>query len=270
VSDYSQRPKVYDVVRFKGGRLDAFVGKVGMTSNITDYSKLGMAAYQTSFGETMAVYKLDDKNGANLWTLDHRFATTRGKWKAQFEGALQQGKSTGRSHKAWFSNARVEFAPAKLTTLYVEGNVASGGVTNNEQHLFDPLYGTGHTPYGLLDVQGLRNMRHLEIGVQQQISKVLTGRLSFNGYGLYDPADGWYNNGGSINRRPGGRLIDTTGTSGRDVGQEFNLAFAWTPNKRDTFALELGVFKPGNFVKKLVGASTANQTWGLLSYQAKF
>ncbi|HSI72060.1 MAG TPA: alginate export family protein [Fimbriimonas sp.] len=270
VSDYSQRPKVFDAVRFRLGRFDGFAGKVGMTSDITDYSKISMASYQTSLGETMAVYKLNDKIGTNVWTLDQRYAKTQGKLKYQIEGALQQGKSTGKGHKAWFSNARVEYAQSKNTTLYTEANVASGGVTNNEQHLFDPLYGTGHTPYGLMDVQGLRNMRHLEIGVQQKLTTDLSSKLSFNGYGLYDPADGWYSNGGGINRRPGGRIVDPTGQSGRDVGNEINLAFAWTPNKRDTVNFELGVFTPGNFVKKVVGPAATRQVWGLLSYQAKF
>jgi hypothetical protein len=241
-----------------------------MTSNIRDYSKLSMLSYTDAIGETMVVFKSDSKTDQNHWTFDHRYEFKKEKFTGQVEAALQSGKSGGRTLKSWFSNARVNYAATANTTLYMEGNVASGGITNGEQHLFDPLYGTGHTPYGLMDLQGLRNMRHFEIGVQQKLSKTLTGLLSFNGYGLYDPEDGWYGTGGSINRRPGGQLRDATGESGRDVGKEFNLAFTWTPNKRDTLSLELGVFKPGNFVKKLIGPSTADQTWGLLSYSTKF
>jgi hypothetical protein len=121
-----------------------------------------------------------------------------------------------------------------------------------------------------MDIQGLRNMRQLEIGATYKITPTLTGLVSFNGYGLYDPSDGWYANSGSINRRPGGTYVDPTGISGRDVGQEYNLGFTWVPNATNTVALEFGLFKPGHFVSSFPGAGTKDGFWGLLSYSVKF
>ena len=267
VSDYSQRPKIFDVVRFKNGQFDAMLGKVAMTSNITDYSKVGMGMLTWQAGQTMAFYRFDGSNDVNHWTLDHRYAAGQNKpWFYEIEGAVQQGQTKGKKLSSWFAHARVNYAADAKTTIYTEANIASGG----SGHLFDPLYGTGHVPYGLMDIQGLRNMRQLEIGVQHKLSKTVTALVSFNGYGLYDKTDGWYGNSGSINRRPGGSYVDPLGLHGRDVGQEYNLAFSWTPDAHSTVALEFGLFRPGHFVSSFPGVDATSGAWGLLSYQVKF
>lgn len=270
VSDYSQRSKVFDVVRFKGKDWDAMAGKVAMTSNIKDYSKISMGAYTWAAGETMAIYHYDQPTGLNDWTLDHRYAYSKNGLDAEIEGALQQGTSAGKKLNSFFAHARASYAIDPKLSVYSEANVASGGSSATNTHLFDPLYGTGHAPYGLMDLQGLRNMRQFELGVQYKFTKDLSGLVSFNGYGLYDRTDGWYNTGGSINKRPGGTYVDPTGTSGSDVGKEYDIAFAWTPNPRNIVALEFGIFQPGHFVSSLNGGSNRDQVWGLLSYTIKF
>ncbi|MEZ0325792.1 MAG: alginate export family protein [Fimbriimonas sp.] len=269
-SDFSQRPKVFDVVRSQTPSFDLMAGKVGMTSNVADYSNVGMLAHTWRAGETMAFYRGNNKLDVNNYTLDHRWTTKTGPYQLAAEGALQKGKAGGKALNSWFGHLRAQYSKQAATTWYAEANIASGGSSATETTLFDPLYGTGHTPYGLADLQGLRNMRHLEIGVRHQLKKNLSGVVSFNGYGLYDPSDGWYNTGGSINRGAAGPFRDATGKSGRDVGHEFNLGLTFTPNKRDTVTLELALFKPGNFVQKLNAGNAKNQFWGLLSYQGKF
>lgn len=267
ISDYSQRPKVFDVVRFQNKDWDAMLGKVAMTSNIKDYSKVGMAKYTWFAGETMGFYKFDQNNDINIWTIDHRYSNGKTKpWFYEIEGAAQQGSVTGKFLNSWFAHARVQYGLDPTTTLYSEANVASGGAGN----LFDPLYGTGHVPYGLMDIQGLRNMKHLELGVTHKFLPTLTGLISFNGYALYDPTDGWYANSGSINKRPGGTYLDPTGANGRDVGQEYNIGFNWVPNSTQTIALEFGLFRPGHFVSSFPNAGDKDGFWGLLSYTARF
>jgi hypothetical protein len=265
-SDFGQRNKVFDAVRLKGANYDGMLGKVAMSSNVTDYSKVGMGSVLWDAGETMAFYRFDPNNDVNDWTLDHRYFQTLDKWFYEVEGALQQGESKGQKFRGWFAHARVEYAASPKTTIYTEANVASGGAG----HLFDPLYGTGHSPYGLIDVQGLRNMRQLDIGVTHKISKTLTGLISFNGFGLYDPSDGWYNTQGSVNGRAGGKYVDPAGKRGRDVGAEYDVALTWNPNPRNTLALELGVFKPGNFVSSFNAGKSMDGFWGLLSYTVRY
>lgn len=269
-SNFSQRPKSFDALRYRDKKVDAFVGRVGMTSNERDFSKVAGASYAWGGGETLVVYRRDDGDrDLSQWTLDHRWTQTSGAWNLALEGALQRGRANNLDVDAFWFHARAGYKVDKKTSVYVETNVASGGSEPNKTKTFDPLYGTGHTPYGLMDVQGLRNVRHLELGVQHKPTARLDLSVAMNLYRLYDPRDGWYS-GDSIARRASGQFRDPSGAAGANVGTEWSLTATYALSKRDSISLELGLFKPGSFVKALNGAATTDQRWLLVTYNLKF
>jgi hypothetical protein len=271
VSNFSQRPKSFDVVRFRNNKWDLWAGQVGTTSSETDYSKLIGAWYASRAGETLGVWKRDDGDpDMSHFTIDQRKVFSLGSnTSLDLEGAYQFGEIGGKDQKAFWLHGRATRPLNAKTGLYAEVNVASGGQSATESNTFDPLYGTSHANYGLMDLQGLRNVKQIELGLTSKLSPRLSGLVSFNKYWLYDKTDGWYS-GGSIARRPGGRFVDPTGKAGDDVGNEFNLSLDYTINKTSGLTLELGLFKPGSFVETLVGPSPSDQLWGLLSYNARF
>lgn len=269
-SDYIQRGRVFDLIRYTTKSLDLFVGRVGMNSSLTDHAKLASAAYTTRFGKSTVTYKRDDQDlDISTYTLDQQFSGKTKHYSYVAEGAVQFGKTGGKDVNAFFVHARaVRPIDAKLG-IYAEANMASGGGNGNQTRTFDPLYGSAHAPYGLMDIEGLRNVQQFEIGATYRLKPNLSGLISLNNYALYDKSDGWYG-GQSINRRPGGTFIDKTGKSGREIGNEFNIALTYLADKHSTVILEAGLFKPGNFVRAFNKGATTDEYWLGLTYGYKF
>lgn len=267
---FSQRQRSFDGVRYRNAKADVFVGRTGLASSEKDYSMFGFGAVKWSAGETMLLFKRDDgPSDVALWTLDHRYEWKHGKWSGALEVAGQRGESNGVDLNAYWGHARVDYKVNATTGLYVEANVASGGGDSTEYRGFDSLYAGNHVPYGLLDVQAPRNMRHLELGAVYTPDPKWKVVASVNRYALFDPADAWYGNSGA-NKRPGGIFKDPSGAAGRDVGTEWGVSITHQLNKRDTLTLEAGIFKPGDFIRAFNGAATTDQHWLLLTYQTKF
>lgn len=269
-SNFGQRSKSYDLLKFRNDDFDAFAGKVGYGANPSDQSKLVGGVARWSLGESLAYFKHDDHvTNADFWTLDHRFSGKLKNADWALEGALQRGRNAGRDVDAFWLHARVNYDVNEKTRLYAEANISSGGQSATKTRRFDARYGTPHATLGLVDVQGNTNLRHLELGVVYKPNKTSEFLASFHKFGLYDATDGWFG-GTSINARPGGQFIDPTGASGSDVGSEFDLAGRWDLTKLDTVGFELGVFFPGSFVKAFNGAATRNHTWLAVYYTRKF
>ena len=269
-SDFNQRGKVFDLLRYTTKKLDLFIGRVGINSSLTDHAKLASAAYSTRYGKSTATFKRDDQNlDISTYTLDQQYSGKTKHYTYAAEGALQFGKTGSKDVNAFFLHARAVRPIDAKFGIYAEANVASGGGNTDETRTFDPLYGTAHSPYGLLDIQGLRNVQQFEIGATYKLKPNLSGLISFNNYALYDKSDGWYG-GQSINKRPGGTFVDKSGKSGRDVGNEFDVAMTYLADKHSTVILEAGLFRPGNFVRSFNKGATTDEYWLGLTYGYKF
>lgn len=269
-SNFGQRSKSHDLVKFHNDRFDAFAGKVGYTSNQSDQARLIGGVVRWAGGESLAYFKHDQwVTNADFWTIDHRWYSKFTNGDYELEGAIQRGRNSGLDVDAFWLHGRVNYSLSPKTKVYLEGNIASGGQDATKTRRYDARYGTPHSTLGLVDVQGMTNVRHLELGVTYKAKPNLEYLLSFHKFYLYDKTDGWFG-GTSINSRPGGQFIDPTGASGNDVGSELNFAVKWDLTKQDTIALESGIFFPGNFVKALTAGNTRNQLWGVLSYTRRF
>lgn len=270
-SNSGQRSKSYDLLRFRSQGFDVWAGKVGYHGNRSDQARLLGGAYKGNGHETLIFLKSDRwVTDANFWTLDHYRTWSVDKFKLVGEGALQRGKVGPRELDAWLLRGRIDFAATPKTTLFAEATAASGGMDAGKTRGFDATYGTSHVLLGLMDVQGYRNLNALELGVRHKPNATSEYLFSMLRFGLRDNRDGWYGTGGSINRGPGGAFVDPTGASGRDVGTEFNLMGKWTLRKGHELMVELGLFKPGNFIRAFTGGSTRDQVWGLITYNVKF
>jgi Alginate export len=269
-SEFGQRSKVFDIVRYQTKKLDLWAGRVGTTTVATDHSKLASAAYSSAVGKSTLTFKRDDQAAdISTYTFDHQFSGKTKHYAYELEGALQFGKTGGKDVNAFYLHTRAMRPISSRLAAYAEANLASGGGNSKQTRTFDPLYFSAHGPYGLLDVQGPRNFKNIEVGLTYQLKRNLSGMVSVNNYSLYDESDGWYNNS-AINKRPGGAFIDATGKSGRDIGNEFDLGISYVANQHSSFVVEAGYFKPGNFVRAFNGAATTDEYWVGVTYGYKF
>lgn len=270
-SNFGQRSKSFDLLRYRTKNVDAFAGKVGYLSNRSDLARLLGAQVKWNAGDTLVYFKSDRwVTNANYWTLDHRYAWKKDQLAAVAEGALQRGNINGKELDAWLLRGRLNYAATPKTTVYLEATAVSGGGDANKTRGFDATYGTGHALLGLMDLQGYRNLNAFEIGVNFKPNPKAEYLVSIAKYGLRDARDGWYGTGGGINKGPGVTFIDPSGAAGRDVGAEFNMMGKWTTGKDQFVQVELGLFKPGDFIRTFTGAATRDQLWGLVTYQIKF
>ncbi|MEQ1821872.1 MAG: alginate export family protein [Fimbriimonadaceae bacterium] len=270
-SNFGQRSKSYDLLRFQTNKVDMFAGKVGFIGNRSEQSRLFGGQVKWAAGETLAYFKSDRwVSDANYWTFDHRYTGSSDKLSYAAEGAIQRGTINGRRFDTFMLHGKATYKAGPTTNVYFEANAASGGGDVNTNRGFDAVYGTAHVHYGLSDMQGLRNMNHFEVGAVYKPSKTAEYTVSFHKFSLRDKSDGWYGPGGSINRGPGGAFIDPTGSSGSDVGSELNFMGKWDLGRGQRVELELALFKPGSFIKAFNGASTKDQFWALFTYGIKF
>jgi hypothetical protein len=155
------------------------------------------------------------------------------------------------------------------TTLKIEGNAASGGGNATTSRTFDNLYPSNHDLYGLADLVGWKNMNELAVKLENKSIPSLTLQAEAHAFSLRDPSDAWYSAVGTVNARSGGSFIDPTGSSGVDLGREFDLQAIYSTKKYGTLTAGIAFFEPGNYVQNLSGHS--NQlTYGFLQYQIRF
>lgn len=256
-SDWGNRGRAYDGFYVGGKDWEAFGAKLGLNGISVPDARVAGATKTWAGGQSMLVFKRD-KNAAgseNIWTVDHNWKKTLGAFDVDAEGAYQFGKSKGMDQRAWAVHVGVGYrVPKSQARLYLEFNSASGGNDGSTQRTFDQLYSSSHRLYGLMDLQGWRNMNELALTVENKLTKTTTANLQWHAYSLRDPSDAWYADNGQPNRWSGGTFIDPTGSSGRDVGQEITLEFIHRPNPSWNLSAGVGVMLPGRFIENITGA----------------
>jgi hypothetical protein len=270
-ANWGQRSVSYDLLRYRQGNWEIYGGRVGYSAFPGDTAAVAGTAYLGRNNETFLFYK-HDRNVANqsFATLSHRLTRRLGATDLAVEAAVQGGRVEERDHSAFWLHGRASTPVAPQTRLWIEGNVASGGTGPRHNKGFIPLYGTTHNFYGLTDMQGLRNMIHLEVGLAWRPGPLSEYTLRVNNFALYDPSDAWYGTRGRPNSRPGGAFVDPTGQSGRDVGREVAITGRWQLSPRETLEAQAAVFLPGSFIRSVAGPSVRNQYWFALMYTFRY
>lgn len=271
-TNWGNKGRAYDGVAAEGTNWMAFAAKVGVSGTSVPDLRVGGLSYVHKYGRSSAIYKHDETaaGDVDLITLDHAVSLTQKDLTFDLEGALQFGHSQGLEHRAWAAHAQVSYRKkGSPTRFYVEVNAAGGGSNGSTVFTFDQLLASNHAFYGIMDLQGWRNMNEIAIGADHKLDKRTEIKASWHAFSLRDAADAWYGDNGNPNRWSGGAFIDPTGLSGRDVGQEFDLEISHTPTKTTTLTAGIGFFAPGSFVKSITSSST-RQVFGFIQAVFKF
>jgi hypothetical protein len=199
-------------------------------------------------------------------TVGARYKAERGPFTLEAEAAAQFGKSAGRDIEAGAAavNASYAFACGWDPKLGVELVWASGGdPSGSKVKTFDQLYGNNHGRYGIIDYQGLRNVRALNASLSVKPAAKWSAAVSYWKFELDDEYDYWYGAGGGANSGVMGPFRDPTGTAGRDVGDEFDLVLTYAPNTIWNVQVGVAHFIPGSFVDTL-NTDNDPSDWGYL------
>lgn len=264
-------PRSYDGFRFQQGAFDVFAAKVGVAMPKPENAEIVGLTYKSDLGQTLAVYKNDESASGktHIWTIDHSNKLTFGNTDFDYDIAAQGGKVTGKDHSAWAAHGAVTFRKSKTQRAYVELNAASGGHSATKSETFDNLYPTNHKFYGSMDMQGWKNMVEFAAGWQQSLNAKTDLHLHAHLFRLMDAKDAWYGAGGAPNKGPSGVYKDATGASGKEVGTELDLEFAYRHDATTTLNFGIGSFNPGKFIKAKNGGSADSQTWFFLMLSKK-
>lgn len=270
--EWSMTGRSFDGIRLRHRQWEAYAFKVGVAYPKPGRTRIAGVSYAGRNGLSSLIFKHDDQAtpAADVWTANHLWQRSLGKWTLDAEAALQTGHTGGRNLRAWAIHFGATHAFDRATKGFVEINAASGGGNANTSYTFDNLLPTNHKFYGSMDLQSWRNMEELSFGVDRQLSPKWNLRAHLHSFSLRDPADGWYGAGGGLNQGAGGGFMDPTGSSGRDVGRELDLEFTYKRDPRCTLAGGVGVFWPGGFVQARNGGAKTTQYWGFVGVQFRY
>jgi hypothetical protein len=179
--------------------------------------------------------------------------------------ALQSGSLGDESIGAWAGHWLLgyTFASASLKPrLFAEYNQATGdkSPTDNKKETFDQLYPTGHDKYGLTDLVGWQNMKHVRAGFDLAIAKGWLATTRYSHYSLASAGDALYTGGGAVLAR------SPNGTAGTDVGQEIDFIAGGKINPSLGFSTGVGYFAPGKFLKNTTPGKPYTYPYVMLTY----
>ncbi len=203
----------------------------------------------------------------DVYTVGARFKSLPGKiggWDYSTEIAGQFGSvvQTGirRDLEALAADATLGYTWAKAfgsPRLGVGYTYASGDDSPNDgkTQTFEPLFGTNHKFYGLMDLWGLRNIQSGRVTASLKPVKPLTLTAEYHLLWLADTADFFYPESGS------GRSGNGYGRNAQFdsfVGSEFNLLATYTPVSYVDLQLGYGHFFVGDYIRQSVNSAPAN------------
>ena len=178
--------------------------------------------------------------------------------------ALQRGSLGDESIAAWAGHAQAGYtAPMMLSPrIFAEYNEASGdeNPTDNRKGTFDQLYPTAHDKYGLTDLVGWQNMRHVRAGLDVKPAKTFSTTVRYSKYWLADVHDALYSGGGAALAR------SPTGVAGRYVGDELDVIASAKLLAGLGFSGGIGYFRPGTFLKSTTPGKPYTYPYAMLTY----
>lgn len=265
--EWNNVSRAFDAVRFRSKEWDGFAGKVGLQSPYPAHARVAALQHSSkSYGTTLYVFKHDA--GEDIHTLDQAFTKSFGAVSLEAEGAIQVGRNGGKDQQAWAIHLGATGGKGKWKP-FAAFDAASGGSSATQNRTFDNLYPTNHGKFGIADMAGWRNIRHLALGVDYAFRRDVSVRFAWHNLALWDGKDAWYSAAGAPVKHGASFFQDTTGGSGRDLGNEFDLDIAYQATKTGSLSAGLAIFRPGTFVRSITGRSD-NQIFGYVQWAARF
>jgi hypothetical protein len=178
--------------------------------------------------------------------------------------AVQRGSIADGSIAAWAEHYMVGYtiAAALAPRVFAEYNQASGDAnsTDNRKTTFDQLYPTGHDKYGLTDLVGWQNMKHVRAGLDLAMARGWRVTTRYSSYWLADSHDALYNGGGAVLAR------STTGAQGKYVGNEIDAIVSGEVRTGLGFSGGIGHLKPGTFLRNTTPGKPYTYPYAMLTY----
>ena len=201
----------------------------------------------------------------NFGTLGLRLAGKQASVDYEAQAAGQHGSLGDEPIRAWAAHALLGYTAAGVALrprVWGEYNQATGdsNPTDNRKETFDQLYPTGHDKYGLTDLVGWQNMRHVRGGLDVAFNKAWSATTRYSHYSLEDAHDALYNAGGAVLAR------SATGTAGTNVGQEVDLILSGKPRTDLGLSAGVGHFMPGAFLKTTTPGHSYTYPYVMLTY----
>lgn len=171
--------------------------------------------------------------------------TDHGTLEYTMEAAYQFGRYSKDPVSAYFLRGDTTYTwkrPWK-PSLGLVGTLTSGDRDPNDgRHgTFSTLFGSSHSPYGIMDFVRPRNMRELAIVGKIEPTEKLTIQAEAHAFWLDSKTDSWGNAPGQSSLR------DRSGRSGRSIGEEFSIEAEYKVNDNMTVEAGAAHFLPGSF-----------------------
>lgn len=201
----------------------------------------------------------------NFGTLGLRLAGKQSGIEYDAQAAGQHGSLGDEPIRAWAAHGLLGYTLARVALmprLWAEYNQATGdsNPTDNRKETFDQLYPSGHDKYGVTDLVGWQNMRHVRTGLDVLFNKSWSATARYSHYWLDDAHDALYNAGGAALAR------SPTGVAGTDVGQEIDLIVSGKPYTGLGFSAGVGHLAPGAFLEATTRGHSYTLPYIMLTY----
>jgi hypothetical protein len=162
---------------------------------------------------------------------------------------LERGSAATDQVNAWAGHWLAAYSFPKVVgspRLVAEYNYATGDGNphDGQVNTFQLLYPTAHDRHGLTDQVGWRNIHHLRGTVEIKPHPKWTLTPSYNAFWLADARDALYNSQGNVVVP---RVAD--GSAGRWVGQELDVAAAYSITSVTQIGAGFGHIIPGTFLR---------------------
>ena len=240
-------------IRLDSGNWDFFVGRLDLDTigeaGFGSDQHLAFAGYDWRFGRTSVYYKKDRDFDVSVYTLGHEWNMTAGNVDLSVNAATQWGRTGGNDLSAWAGIAKAKINLGSRLSVYGAYSTASGGTTSaGTVRTFNDLYPSDHHRLGMMDLQGLSNVRALTVGAKFEVNEDMGLKLAYNSFSLFDEDDFWYNTS-NVYGNPYG-----TG-NGTNVGSEIDVSLNWSLSEMLKLSGGFGVFDPGSFIQNAGGGS---------------
>lgn len=203
----------------------------------------------------------------DVYTYGLRFKSLPGQlgpWDFMLEAAGQFGNvvsnGTERDLQAFagFANMGYTFTDVwGKPRLGLGYDYASGdsNAKDGKQGTFEPLFGTNHNPYGVMDIFGPRNINSPRVSLGLQPTKKFSLTLDYILLWLANDNDAFYPESGAARNENG---YGRNSKYDSFVGSELDLVAKYSITPWAELQLGYGHFFPGDYIKSSVGSVPAN------------
>ena len=177
------------------------------------------------------------------------YESLRGRLDYTLEGAYQFGHNSKDPISAWFLRGDTTYTWKTPWTpkLGLVGTLASGDRDPGDGRAgqFSNLFGSNHSPYGIMDVVRPRNLREVALVGSLQPTKKITLEAQAHAYWMDSKTD----TGLQVPGQPA--LRDKNGQSGRGLGQELSLTAEYKHSETLSFEAGAAHLFPGDQPRSL-------------------